>query len=339
MSTSQENKRPDFSLMGQADVQNAHHMQVPRWLFYDARYEDISLDAKWVYVFLLNRFQLSRRNKWVNEYGEVFVIFPRKELSAELHICEKRISAAFKALVDRNLIWEKRTGRGAANRIYLARITPLENSSYTCAPFVDEVDDGSTTADMEVLDDAGGSEVMEEPSNPPLQNSQNSGSTTANMTVPEPPKVPPSYKDFSYIDSSYTDVSQSVPPTPRQRRRPQPTSDGQTDEDREFEEILEGCELFIFPPEEAAVYENAIERLFYSRNFTIGNATLPQNRVRSRLQLLNGIIMQNVAHKLAANKHQDVRNSTAYTMSTIFNAICESESDCMVDPYLNSLRA
>ena len=32
-------------------------------------------------------------------------------------------------------------------------------------------------------------------------------------------------------------------------------------------------------------------------------------------------------------------NSTAYTMATIFNEICESESDLMVDPYLNSIGA
>ena len=77
-------EHPSFRLMRQTDVQNVWHMQMPRWLFSDPRYADMSLDAKVTYTFLLNRFQLSRRNGWVNGAGEVFVIFPRKALAKEL---------------------------------------------------------------------------------------------------------------------------------------------------------------------------------------------------------------------------------------------------------------
>ena len=60
-------EHPSFRLMRQTDVQNVWHMQMPRWLFSDPRYADMSLDAKVTYTFLLNRFQLSRRNGWVND--------------------------------------------------------------------------------------------------------------------------------------------------------------------------------------------------------------------------------------------------------------------------------
>lgn len=103
-------------------------------------------------------------------------------------------------------------------------------------------------------------------------------------------------------------------------------------------DILDACELSSFPPETARVFENAIERLFYSESFRIGGALLPQSRVRSRLHLLDEMILQDAERKLHANLDRNVRNSTAYTMATIFNCIAESESDLMVDPYLNSLR-
>ena len=77
-------EHPSFRLMRQTDIQNVWHMQMPRWLFSDPRYADMSLDAKVTYTFLLNRFQLSRRNGWINDDGEVFVIFPRKALAKEL---------------------------------------------------------------------------------------------------------------------------------------------------------------------------------------------------------------------------------------------------------------
>ena len=128
-------ERPSFQLMVQTDVQSIYHMQMPRWLFSDPRYCEMSLDAKVTYTFLLNRFQLSRRNGWVNERGEVFVIFPRKALAKELRICEQRVTAAFKKLVELELVWEKRCGRGDANQIYLAYVSPQDDPAYTSAPF------------------------------------------------------------------------------------------------------------------------------------------------------------------------------------------------------------
>ena len=129
-------EHPSFPLMKQTDIQSVYHMQMPRWLFSDPRYAEMSLDAKVTYTFLLNRFQLSRRNGWVNEYGEVFVIFPRKSLAAELRICEQRVTAAFRKLAELQLIWEKRCGRGDANQIYLATVIPMEDTAYECAPFL-----------------------------------------------------------------------------------------------------------------------------------------------------------------------------------------------------------
>ena len=79
-------ERPSFSLMTQNDIQSRYYMQMPLWLFSDARYADLSLDAKVAYTFLLNRFQLSRRKGWINDRGEVFVIFPRKSMAAELRV-------------------------------------------------------------------------------------------------------------------------------------------------------------------------------------------------------------------------------------------------------------
>ena len=173
-------ERPTFQLMCQTDVQSIYHMQMPRWLFSDPRYCEMSLDAKVTYTFLLNRFQLSRKNGWVNDHGEVFVIFPRKALAKELRICEQRVTAAFKKLVELKLVWEKRCGRGDANQIYLARVTPIEDPDYSCAPFITEDE----------------SEVR--------------ASRTAKSAFPEPQKLTPSKKEKRKIDQSHMEVRPSV---------------------------------------------------------------------------------------------------------------------------------
>ncbi len=320
-------ERPSFPLMRQTDVQSIYHMQMPRWLFSDPRYAGMSLDAKVAYTFLLNRFQLSRRNGWVNDFGEVFVIFPRKELARELRVCEQRVTAAFRALKALNLIWEKRCGRGDANQIYLATVEPQDDPDYTSAPFVDPDDSAFRTADSEVLDGPDPSAPSQEPQDQSAKNRESRVSRTANTEVPEPQKARPSYKDLSHTYPSHTDVSLSVP---RGNRL--------ADEEAELTGILEACELQCFPSETAQVFENAVERLFYADSFRIGNATLPQKRVRARLKLLDYTILQAAEAKLHANLDRPVKNSTAYAMATIFNCIAESESDLMVDPYLNGLR-
>lgn len=314
---------PDFRLMRQTDVQSVWHMQMPRWLFSDPRYADMSLDAKVTYTFLLNRFQLSRRNGWVNENGEVFVIFPRKALAKELRICEQRVTAAFRKLAELQLIWEKRCGRGDANQIYLAAVTPIDDPDYECAPFSSREYEvcGSRSADSELLE-------PEEPQDTPPRNRETGGFRTADFEVPEPQNLRASNKNLSQTEEVFSDVSPSVF-----------SEDGQADEEKELTDILDACELSYFEPETARVFENAIERLFYSDNLRIGQAILPQSRVRSRLHRLDFMVLQEAERKLHANLTASVRDSTKYVMATIYNCITEVESDCMVDPYLNSLRS
>ena len=247
-------EHPSFRLMRQTDVQNAWHMQMPRWLFSDPRYADMSLDAKVAYTFLLNRFQLSRRNGWVNDAGEVFVIFPRKALAKELRICEQRVTAAFRKLAELQLIWEKRCGRGDANQIYLASVTPIDDPNYECAPFCSESYEscGSRTADAAFLD-------AEEPQELPPQNPGIPAFRTEDPDVPEPQDLGASNTDLSQPDIAFSDVSPSVP-----------SEDRPADDEKELTGILDACELSYFEPEVARVFENAIERLFYSDNLRIG---------------------------------------------------------------------
>ncbi|WP_455582546.1 replication initiator protein A [Dysosmobacter sp.] len=206
-------QRPEFALMKQNDIQSIYYMQMPRWLFSDKRYAEMSLDAKVAYTFLLNRFQLSRRKGWTNERGEVFVIFPRKALAAELRVCEKRVTAAIRQLIEKELIWEKRCGRGDANQIYLACVKPEHDPSYQCAPFVDgDVHEGdSRTAEMEGLDEGDFVSDEGEAQNPPFKNGENGDSRTADSDATEPLDLPPSKKELSYPDLSQKEVSLFVP--------------------------------------------------------------------------------------------------------------------------------
>ena len=130
-------QRPTFALMKLTDVISFYHLQMPRWLFCDSKYKEFSLEAKVAYTFLLNRFQLSRMNGWVNDAGEVYIVFTREDLAREMVVSYRKAIESFQELAQAALIWERRLGRGYPNQIYLAAVRLSDNgaSSHNCAPF------------------------------------------------------------------------------------------------------------------------------------------------------------------------------------------------------------
>ena len=49
--------------------------RIPKVLFTDVRFQDISTDAKVLYGMMLDRVSLSVKNNWMDEEGRVYIIF------------------------------------------------------------------------------------------------------------------------------------------------------------------------------------------------------------------------------------------------------------------------
>ena len=333
------NIRPSFPLMTQADIVSYFHLQMPRWLFSHGTYKTLSLEAKVAYAFLLNRFQLSRLNGWVNDAGEVFVVFTRESLAQEMQISYRKAIECFKELVAANLIWERRLGRGNANQIYLARVELDEAGarSHQCAPFGCEAARPAGTADLGPCPEdvrPAGTAPLDIPE-PEFQNCGFGSPVPAGWEDPDLPVPHPSEIETKSKQKEQNDRSDAVLSVSAAQPDHRPSDSGDSD----LEQILKNCELEIFSPEVAGVFRNAVERLYYSKSFTLGGATLPQDKIRSHLWELDGVILQEALGKLRANRERQVKNSTAYVMAVLLNSIWESESDLLVDPYLNSLAA
>ena len=256
----------------------------------------------------------------------------------------KELSAA-------GLIWEKRCGRGNANQIYLALVEHEEVKGGS-APFVEPEHEAAggpprldTPEDIRSAESAPLDKTLppECPPTPALEvpeqhfkKCETGISGSAGMAHPEVPKLHPSQKEKSHPDSIHTETSPSVCQAAGRTDAEPPGGNfvlGMSEQEQ-LARILDNCELWVFDPETAKVFANAIERLFYSDSFRIGKAILPRANVRSRLWDLDAVILQSVEGKLKSNQ-RDVRNSTAYTMAVIFNTICEAHGDVLVDPYLN----
>lgn len=75
--------------------------------------------AREVYALLLHRTTISRMNNWTDPEGNVFVIYPIKELARELKCSEVTVKRALAALEEADCLERCRTVFNGANRLFL----------------------------------------------------------------------------------------------------------------------------------------------------------------------------------------------------------------------------
>lgn len=103
--------------------ENSHRFyQLPKELFVGDLYKGLSLNAKVIYSMLLDRKELSRKNNWVDEFGQIFLLFTRENIMRILNISKPTAVKAFKELADCKLIIEERQGLNKPNKIFVCRI-------------------------------------------------------------------------------------------------------------------------------------------------------------------------------------------------------------------------
>lgn len=122
------------------------YYQMPQELFCNEKYKRLSIEAKVIYSFLLNRMNLSRMNKWINDKGEIYLIYTRKEIQSKLNLSDKPVTRAFKELREAKLIKEEKQGFGKPNLIYIGKIEQEELQ-------INDIDTENVLADNQIKED------------------------------------------------------------------------------------------------------------------------------------------------------------------------------------------
>ena len=84
------------------------YFRVPKILFRDIKFKDLSTDAKTLYGILLDRMGLSVKNGWLDEQGRVYIIFPVQEVMDALGCADNKATKLFRELEKFGLIERKR---------------------------------------------------------------------------------------------------------------------------------------------------------------------------------------------------------------------------------------
>ena len=93
--------------------------RIPKALFQEQRFQNLSTDAKILYGILPDRMNLSAKNGWRDEQGRVYIIYTVREVQESLCCAEHKAVKLFRELEDIGLVKRKRRGLGRPSLIYV----------------------------------------------------------------------------------------------------------------------------------------------------------------------------------------------------------------------------
>lgn len=105
--------------------------RIPKVLFTDKRFKDISAEAKILYGLLLDRMSLSAKNGWLDQEGRVYIVYTVEDIMDALSCASQKAMKLLNELDEKcGLIERKRQGLGKPNLIYVKNFVAAPESKF-----------------------------------------------------------------------------------------------------------------------------------------------------------------------------------------------------------------
>ena len=103
--------------------------RIPKALFQEQQFQDLSTDAKTLYGILLDRMSLSVKNEWFDKKGRVFIIFTIEDVKRALCCADNKATKLLRELEKFGLIERKRRGLGKPSLVYVKNFSAESSKS------------------------------------------------------------------------------------------------------------------------------------------------------------------------------------------------------------------
>ena len=160
---------------------------IPKVFFENSEFEEMSLDAKILYSILLDRMNLSRKNKWMDDEGRIYIIYTIEEITKVLRCGESKAIRLLNELEKKfGLVEKKKQGLGKPNLLYVKNFVRNDfiynrNDGYSHISDAEDIDNENESSDL----------LIEQPSNIQIESSELS-------------KKQSNYTDYNYTEFNNT---------------------------------------------------------------------------------------------------------------------------------------
>lgn len=111
-----------------AQAEQFSFYRIPKALFTEPNFRELSTDAKVLYGILLDRMSLSLKNQWLDAQNKVYIIFTVEEIMDALNCANQKATRLMVELEKQaGLIERRRQGLGRPNLIYVKNFAATIN--------------------------------------------------------------------------------------------------------------------------------------------------------------------------------------------------------------------
>lgn len=110
-----------------------NYFKTPYALYKSKRFKHLSIYARSLYGLMRDRISLSKKNKWVDDYG-IYIRYSIAGMMDDLSCSKNKAIATVNELVDAQLVQKRSAGNGKPNRFYVRDILPPESGLRTLNP-------------------------------------------------------------------------------------------------------------------------------------------------------------------------------------------------------------
>ena len=104
--------------------------RLPNFLFEAPSFCSLSNEAKLLYAMILRRTDLSRKNRWADDYGKIYLYYPINEVCNLLRCGRQKAVDTLRELQYADLVSIKKQGCGKPNRIYSKYYVAVPNTDF-----------------------------------------------------------------------------------------------------------------------------------------------------------------------------------------------------------------
>ena len=120
-------KKMTFNYFYGTEADQFSFYRIPKALFTDSYFKDLSSDAKILYGLMLDRMSLSIKNQWFDEKNRAYIYFSIEDIMELLNCGRNKAIKSMQELDDETgigLIEKRRQGFGKVNIIYVKTFMP-----------------------------------------------------------------------------------------------------------------------------------------------------------------------------------------------------------------------
>lgn len=308
-----ESTKIEFGYFHDYESEQFAFYRIPKVLFTDEYFRNLSSDAKVLYGLMLDRMALSIRNNWVDNEGKVYIIFTLEQVMEYMN-CGKDKGVKILAELDTDkgigLIERVKRGLGKPTIIY------VKSFVYRKEKVLDSAENDNRSQEV------GKAEVKS--SEKPKSGSRKNRSTEVGKTDPNNTNY--NYTDISNTDRSNTDLINLSDSSEQQSMDLMEEMElfqmntALVKRNIEYDCLVQRCRL----GEQQQLDEIValiVETISIEReNITISGVKYPYQFVKSRLLLLEESHIEYVLDCLHENT-REVKNIKAYLLTCLMNSI------------------